>query len=878
MSSDHVDTGSPIGGESEDSVLDERDHWADADEYVDSDAEDEAAAPLEWIDRSRWIRHVILWKQEHDALKRKEHGKADKAVRLRGKQLRPDGSDSALMAESESSQTSNSSEDDRREESVQSSNSNNDDAATANERLDVVGAQLTDTLTPIDVQQQQQQHHVAAVIGAINSGDIVRPSDSESLTTASQAATTSNASSSHKLGRNLPSMILKHISAIKKESAEASSSLSLSTLQAETAVGQQGGLISVHSAIGSSEQSAASTSEHSAASLAPPGRHVRRSSKMDGMAQAAVPSHDSGSSDKSSRHRTQRSVTAVRSASGRWPLGDLSAGSAGTPSFAQIASMGRSLLQHAAHDEASGDESFDIDTHIVSQTRGAANSARGGNTASRTSSASTAAASGATVGSTRSSLSPGQLKADLLASGLIRDRQHVFTVYPNSVPASELIDWLLANHHADDREHACLVSKTLMLVGLRSFHQLHADASEFADDGRFYTFEAAAATKGALRMALDRPRDRAVSTKQALAALVQRAAASASTRPASSASTLAGQVDRMRMYSTAHSNTKPVSAHGEREPGTQLASLQEVRVDGQQQQGEQNSEAHTPQPHRAPAAAMEGRAHTATSHHKSVVSTSSDPPVKGSSPPTATRPVFLRERKASSRWQSAQMAHNDAPNVVPAADSGQSGQQVQQAESGSATGDVDGAGAVHFHHGQSPGGATRGIRRQSAHQRASTTALTSHQVRNYRLTSTNSGASGAAGRQGEAEGLSATQEALFALGVADLALVETQLAEQRQRDEQSVRTAARPAQLLPGEVSGSGDSHSSVGRQASMLLGRAYHNRSPTQPANGVLNMARGDSPSSFQPSAACSPLATPESRQNSLRNIMNLNKASATR
>ena len=862
-----MDTNTTVG-ENEESVVEDRDRdsCADSDEYTESDAEDEAAAPLEWTDRSRWIRHVVLWKQEHDAQNRRQRGKTDKG----GARMKPNGYDSAAAAESENSQVSNS-RDDAHEESADSAD-HNDEMPSARDRVDAPGAQQQDARAAVD--RQQQQPLVTSAVVAISSEDSNIPRSSDSLSIAASSETTTaagNEQRSHKLGRNLPSMILKHISALKRESAEVGDSLSVSIVQ-DAQQGRQATTSAVSGGT-SSEQSAASASELSVASLAPPTRHVRRSSKMDGLEV-----EKEKEKDKSGRHSAKRSVTTMRSASGKWPGFDLSmTGSAGTPSFAQIASMGRSLLQ-SAHDDPSGDGGFDIDTHSQTQTR-ATHSARGGNTTSRTGSASTAlSTNGHTVEPTRSSLSPGQLKADLLASGVVRDHTHVFTVYPASVTASELIDWLIANKHADDREHACLVSKTLLLVGLRSFHQQHMDSSDFADDGRFYTFESAASTKGALRMALDRPRDRSVSTKQALAALMQRAAASATTkRPA--AGSLAGQVERARVQSAVQSRLKLTSSQGE--TGTQLTTLQEVRVDGQEA-----AEAATQQPRASPS---EGRGKNASSHHMVADTSAADPhslsaavsQSHGNSPPSATRPVFLRVRKASSRWQITQTGHPD----VPAADSDPT--QHQRYDSGPAAADAasGGAGGVHFHTAQvhASNGSAHSGRSPSAHQRASTTAFTVHQVRSHRLTATAGSGVSAAVKPKEVDGLSLTQEALFALGVADLALVETQLAEQRQRDQNHGKAAGRAAQpLLPGEVGTSGDSHGSFERQTNSPLGlggRGGHVRSPTQPPSGVINMARSDSPSQSMTRVliASTPAAQDKqaaSRASSLRNIMHMAKA----
>ena len=854
--SDHVDAAATAGVEREESLSDSAEHWADADECNESDAEDETAAALEWTDRSRWIRHVILWKQEHDAHKRTQRGRADKTVRMRGKQPHHDGSDGAVAARSEHSHSGDDGDHGREEsaDSISHNNNTNEGVETAEELTTAVRAQPTDTRTADDTRQRQQQQQGPATVETLSSDDMVRPTDSDSLT----ASATAGGPRSHRLRRDLPSMILKHISALKQDSAEAGDSLSLGTLAADTQRGQHGP--TSLAGLNSSEHSAASASEHSVASLAPPVRHMQQSSRMDGVDEQ----------DRSSRHRAQRSVTAVRSASGKWQLGDLSAG---TPTFAQIASLGRSLLHTSMHDNASADDAFDVDMHNHSTTRGGTHTAATGHAASRTGSASTAPASSDVVGSARSSLSPGQLKADLLASGLVRDRTHVFTVYPASVSATELIDWLVANKHADDRQHACLVSKTLMLVGLRSFHQPQSDAADFADDGRFYSFESNG-TRMALRMALDRPRDRSVSTKQALAALVQRAAASASAgkQSVSPADTLVGQVERARLHSSTLFKAQPASSHGDRETGTQLTTLQEVRVDGYQQ-----SEGGAQQHRLTTADSSSGRNPAAS---RMVADTAVfESHSKGSSPPTATRPVFLRVRKGSSRGQIMHAGHAE----LTAAHSDRADYQphAETRPSTAAADDASPEGAVHLSNVRSPTSSTRAARSPSAHRRSLTAAVaTGHTARGHRLTAAGSGAT-AAVRPSHAGGSSATQDALFALGVADLALVEAQLAEQRQRDED---TASRPAAatLRPfGENAASRDNRGSLNSQPPMpLRNNRGHVRSPTLPASGVLSSLTADNSSHSKPAtqtllpafSASSPAShsaqLPASRANSLRNV----------
>ena len=837
-------------GESEESMLDDRDQWGDGDEQADSDAEDEAAAVLEWSDRSRWIRHVILWKQEHDEARRRQRGKVDKTARVRTEQLRTDREYNAITAESETSESSISNGDgDGHEEST----SHNDDTSTVNDRVEAARAELTAALPAVDAQQQpneeQQQPHEATAIVVLSSDDIIRPSGSVSvINTSSDTAAASSGPRSARPGRNLPSMIFKHISALKRESADMRGSLSLSTIQGDTQQGQQGPVSSIGGI--SSERSAVSASEQSEASLALPGRHVRLNSKRDSV-ELEKDKHSERERDRSGRHRPQRSVTSVHSTSGKWPLAELSVAGYAAPSFAQIASMGRSLLQPSHDEQSGGDELFDIDTHNHTQARGA-HSARRGDAPSHTGSASTAAAGG-TGSSTRSSLSPAQLKADLLASGLIRDRTHVFTVYPNSVTATELLDWLIANHHADDREHACLVSKTLMLVGLRSFHQQHTDTAQFADDGRFYTFETTAATKGAFgfRMALDRPRHRSVNTKQALAELVQRAAASASANK-SATPALAEQVERARVQYGGQSSVEALSSRREWEAGTQLTTLQEVTVDRQQEGSEADAQQLLPAPD------VEGSRRNIASSPRSQRSkplsarpASAGVQFKRSSPPTATRPTFLREQKASSRWPTTPVGHTEAVASITAADS-KSMEQRHRSDSALAGLDGSDAGVVHSQPGQFPLASARTVRSPSVHQRSntSTSTITGYPVRNHRpMTAGGGGGGGTAGvRWEQVTGPSATQDALFALGVADLALVDTQLAEQRERDELHSRSVARPAQLqpaLPGELNVGGEHHGSSDKQAAVQAARvAGHARSPTLPSRGLFSMARAASPS----------------------------------
>ena len=882
---DHVDAGSPMAGESEASVLDDgREHWSDADEGDDGETDDESWTAMEWADRSRWIRHVILWKQEHDALRTRQRGKTDRPSRLRDRQQH--SNNSAVRTESETSQTSAS--DDRRDDSVRSSHG--DDTLTAHEQKETAAAQSKAAPVAGDRPQQAPQQleeerpaRASSAVLTIRSDERIRPSDSLSLPASDGTA------QQPRQAHALPSGILKHVLALKKNNAEAGSSLSLSSEQAESQHER-------HVAIGApgergsgSEQSAASPADTQLSSFAP-ARHVRSSSKADGLESERASLGDKDASSgrasgaKSFRHRAQRSLTAMRSASGKWPLPDGGGGGKSTPAFALIASMGRSLLRTSRQDSQGGEEAFDIDAHThsslhaPSRSQTGMHSARRGDAVSRTGSASIATSSGTSAASTRASLSPGQLKADLLASGLIRDRTHVFTVYPSSVPASELIDWLVSNAHADDRAHACLVSATLLLVGLRSFHASQHDASDFADDGRLYTFEAAAVTKGALRMALERPRDRSVSTKQALAALVQRAAASAGKRAEAPAAVLASHVQRARLQSVAQPHSKAHSSHAESDPAAlPLSTLREVRVDVGRHEGGGAAHIQQQQQQQQRPVSVDGRLHTPGA---AVVSNAAEALSTGGSPPTQTRLVFLRERKPSSRWQAAAQAGQlDSPHSATAEASRmeRSQQQHSHTEAPSRAADPRGQGPVFSPAGQSPLGAARSVRSPSAHKRSSTTAFTPH-----RLLTTGSGGGrpAAAARSREVDALSLTQEALFALGVADLSLVDTQLAEQKQRDERYSRAAQQPPHALPGAVSASGDSHRSVDLHSSPLDRARTQSPSPTLPPGGVLGEARGGSVShcdsdvaQFSDSAAESPDARdgPQAarRVNSLRSIL---------
>ena len=828
-------------------------------------------------------------------------GKVDKAARMQSRLLRSNGYDSTATADSEVSQSTDSSDANGVEGDEQPNSAVDDDSSP-----EAVGPLVTDAHVTVDVEQlssaqrQQQQQQQEQQLGPRGSDSDAlsqpRSSDSLSADSSDQLAVEGSTARVHQLGRNLPSMILKHISALKKENTEAGDSLSISTMR-ETQVGQhellhgpspgqdqrqlaQGSVrSSAIGGVGSSLEASAGSLEPSVGSRPPPTRHVRHSSRMDGLEHDRVVA--------TGLHATKRSVTSMRTASGKWPSLDLMAGNASTPSLAHI---GRSLL-HKAHDDQAGDGGLDIDSHINSLTRGGGtHSGQRGDGPSRTGSAS-AAPSGAAVESTRSSLSPGQLKADLLASGLIRDRTHLFTVYPASVPASELIDWLIANHHADDREHACLVSKTLMLVGLRSFHQQSADTAAFEDDGRYYSF-AGGETKGALRMAFERPRDRAVSTKQALASLVQRAAASAQKRSVSPTQSLAGQVDRLRAQSNAHSRLKQSSSAVHSDIGLQLGTLQEVTVDRQQhphQQGGADSTTAAPSAapvsrhSRVPSSLLTAAAAFGFGTQSPALVPSSQS--NASSPPAATRPVFLRERKAS-RWQVALAAHAD--DQTTSVTNGQQQSQAQQHDEFIAAEHTNMTAGSQFPSAVNRADRGDGRSPASTHHRSSTTAVSPNQARAHRLVAAGgSGATATAAAKSTArhaaDGLSATQDALFALGVADLALIESHLAEQKQRDEYNVKAAAKTAQQ---QVSNA-DNHTAFDRQTA-TSNKDGHARSPTLPAAGMINIARSDSPSHSKsktltffstprgsPAAPLPSDAGPANRANSLRNMLHMSKKS---
>ena len=80
-----------------------------------------------------------------------------------------------------------------------------------------------------------------------------------------------------------------------------------------------------------------------------------------------------------------------------------------------------------------------------------------------------------------SRMPPETIKEIITRSGLIKNHRHLFSSYPDSLIGSELLDWLVATNHADDRQSAERIAVTLYSVGLRPYCGNQDDVSSFVD-------------------------------------------------------------------------------------------------------------------------------------------------------------------------------------------------------------------------------------------------------------------------------------------------------------------------------------------------------------------------------------------------------------